>query len=226
MLIQCAAALCLTAALAGPPPQAYQARHARRHFIAVYFERQFVQGNGFAKHPLEDVLGQEVNEVHLESFQYRTHDGQTLVNVDEFGRRAAGVGAFIYPFGSSEGATLAIKGSIDTIPNVRVSFTGPAPVGTYALTNGRAYDVGVGIDMSDRSPGWGLGSHAYLVGGTGRAVTDQANGTRYFAEGGGGVMFGPLGFDIAFKYVVNRFSVPVSNSVAMIPVSVRGTVSF
>ena len=49
-----------------------------------------MQPLGFGKHPLEDLLGQPVNEVHLESFQYRTRDGQTTVDVLEYGHRAPG----------------------------------------------------------------------------------------------------------------------------------------
>jgi hypothetical protein len=228
MLIQTASALALIAALGAPPPQpqAYRGQKARRHFISIYMEKQFVQATNFEKHPLEELLGQEVNEVHLESFQYRTRDNQTLITVREFGRRATGVGATVYPFGSSEGPTLALKGSIESLPNVRLAFAGPAPSPTYELTSGRAFDIGAGIDMSDRSAGWGLGTHAFAIGGVGRAVTDQINGKRYFAEGGGGVMFGPFGFDIAFKYTVTQFSTPVKHSVRMIPVSLRGTVSF
>jgi hypothetical protein len=229
MLIQTAAALWLAAALAAPEaaqPRPYRAPKARRHFISVSYERQFVQPYGFAKHPLEELLGRPVSEVHLESFQYRTDDGQTLVNVPEYGKRATGIGATVYPFGSSVGATLAIRGSIESLPDIRVSFTGPAPSPTYELTNGRAMDVGAGIDMSDRAPGWGLGAHAFVLGGIGRAQTDQLDGRRYFIEGGGGVTSGPLGVDIAFKYSVNRFTTPIEHSVHMIPISLRGTLTF
>jgi hypothetical protein len=229
MLIQTATALWLVAALAAPAaPQtpAYKEPKARRHFISVSYERQFVQPYGFGKHPLEELLGQQVNEVHLESFQYRTQDNQILVNVLEYGKRGTAVGATVYPFGSSVGATLAIRGSIESLPDIRVSFTGPAPFPTYVLTNGRAMDIGVGIDMSDRAPGWGLGAHAFVLGGIGRAHTDQLDGRRYFIEGGGGVTSGPLGVDIAFKYAINRFTMPVEHSVHMIPISVRGTLTF
>jgi len=228
MLIQSASVLCLAASLTTPAPQArpYQAQKARRHFITLYAERQFVQGTGFEKHPLEELLGQEVNEVHLQSYHYRTKDNLTLITVDDFGRRATAVGATVYPFGSSEGATLALRASIESIPDVRVSFSGPAPSPTYELTGGRALDVGAGIDMSDRSPGWSLGTHAYIIGGVGRAITDQRNGTRYFVEGGGGVAFGALGFDIAFKYVTNNFTMPVDHSIRAIPVTLRATLGF
>jgi hypothetical protein len=153
MLIQTASALWLVAALAAPEgaaAQTYREPKARRHFISVSYERQYVQPYGFASHPLAELLGQDVNEVHLETFQYRTEDGATLVNVLEYGKRAAAIGATVYPFGSSTGATLAIRGSIETLPAIRVSFTGPAPMPAYILTGGRAMDLGVGIDIRAR----------------------------------------------------------------------------
>jgi len=229
MLIQTAAALCLVASLAAPQAGAqgsYQPAKPRRHFITLSYERQYIQPFSFRSHPLEDLLGQTVDEVHLENFQYQTRDKQTQITVNEFGKRADAIALTLYPFGSSVGPTLAIQGSISGVPDIRVSFVGPAPAPVYALTNGRAFDVGAGLDMSDRSPGWGLGSHAFVIGGIGHVHTDQLDGRRYFAEGGGGVTSGPFGVDISFKYVVNQFSLPVPHSVHMIPISVRGTLSF
>ena len=46
------------------------------------------------------------------------------------------------------------------------------------------------------------------------------------AEGGGGVTFGAFGFDIAFKYVSNDFTLPVDHSVRAIPISLRATLGF
>lgn len=224
--------MCLVAAVAAsdaqaqPQPQAYEAPKARRHFISISIDRQFVQPYSFGAHPLEELLGQPVDEVHLEPFQYRTRDGQTTVTVLEYGKRAGGIGATVYPFGSSVGATLAIRGSIESIPDIRVAFGGPAPAPAYELTNGRATDLGIGIEMSDRAPGWGIGSHAFIVGGIGRIQTDQLDGTRYFGEGGGGVTSGPFGVDISVKFTVNRFTAPVTHSIYMIPVTVRGTLTF
>jgi hypothetical protein len=230
MLIQTASALLLTAALATAATpaaaQSYEPAKARRHFVSIFYGTQFVQPMGFANHPLEELLGQEVHEVHLESFQYRTEDGQTLVNVLEYGKRGTELGVTVYPLGSRVGATLAIRGSIETLPDIRASFTGPAPFPTYELTGGRAYDVGVGVEVADRAPGFGLGAHAFLIGGAGRVHTDQLDGRRYFIEGGGGVMSGPFGVDLSFKYTINTFTTPVTHSVHMIPISVRGTLSF
>jgi hypothetical protein len=229
MLIQTLSAMWLVASLAAPhPPQPtnYRAAKARRHFISVTVEKQFVQPYSFGNHPLADLLGQPVDEVHLQSFQYRTRDQQTLVNVLEYGKRATGIGATVYPFGSSVGATLAVRGSIESVPTIRLAFTGPAPAPTYELTNGRATDLGVGLEMSDRSAGWGLGAHAFILGGIGRLETDQMNGKRYFGEGGGGVMSGPFGVDLSVKFTVNRFSTPVTHTIYMIPIIVRGTLTF
>jgi hypothetical protein len=230
MLIQTLPAVCLVAALAASDAaaqaQPYRPPQARRHFISITFDKQFVQPYSFGNHPLPALLGQPVDEVHLEPFQYRTRDGKTTVNVIEYGKRATAIGATVYPFGSSTGATLAIRGSIETIPDIRLAFNGPAPSPTYELTNGRATDVAIGIDMSDRSPGWGLGAHAFILGGVGRIHTDQLNGTRYFGEGGGGVTSGPFGVDLAVKFTVNRFTTPVTHRIYMVPVSVRATLTF
>jgi hypothetical protein len=230
MLIQTVTAACLVAALsaseARAQPQTYQAPKARRHFISITFDKQFIQPYSFGNHPLEDLLGQPVDEVHLENFQYRTRDGKTTVNVLEYGKRATAIGATVYPFGSSSGGTLAVRGSIETLPDIRVAFTGPAPSPTYELTNGRATDFSIGIDMSDRSPGWGLGAHAFIMGGIGRIQTDERDGNRYFGEGGGGLTSGPFGVDISVKFTVNRFTTPVPHRIYMVPVSIRGTLTF
>jgi len=245
MLIQTASALWVAAFLATPcskpgratcaepnrvaetaQTQVYRPKKARRHFISVSYEQQYVQPYSFRTHPLEDLLGQPVDEVHLQSFHYQTRDKQTLVTVNEFGNHGQAIGATIYPFGSSEGPTLALRGSISSLPDIHVTFTGPAPSPTYDLTNGRAYDIGAGLDMSDRAPGWGLGSHAFVIGGIGQVSTDQLDGKRWFVEGGGGVTSGPLGVDISFTYTVNTFDAPVSHSVRMIPIAVRGTLTF
>jgi hypothetical protein len=213
---------------AAPPPQTYHYRapQARRHFISVSYDWQYTHPMGFRTHPLEDLLGRPVDEVHLETFNYRTADGQTLIRVPQFDKQGQGVGVTLYPFGASQGATLAIRGSIEQLPAIRVTFEGPSPVASYTLTNGRSFDIGVGVDMSDRAPGWGIGSHAFVLGGIGRTHADELDGSRYFGEAGGGVTSGPIGVDFSVKFAVNRFSEPVSHRFLTIPVSVRGTLTF
>jgi hypothetical protein len=229
MPIQTASALWLVAALGAPAaqPQPYEPPKPRRHFVSFSYERQYIQPYSFRTNPLSELLGQPVDEAPLEGIQYRTRDQSTTATVREYGKRADAIGATIYPFGSSSGTTLALRGSISSLPDIRVEFDGPAaPAPTYVLTDGRAFDVGAGIDVSDRSAGWGIGAHAFVIGGIGRIEAQERDGTRYFVEGGGGVVSGPFGVDIAFKYTINRFSTPISHSIHMIPISVRGTLSF
>ena len=229
MLIQTATALWVVATLTAPAarPQPYEPARPRRHFISFTYERQYIQPYSFRQHPLEDLLGQPVDEAPLEGIQYRTRDQSTTATVREYGKRADAIGVTLYPLGSSVGATLALRGSISSMPDIRVDFAGPAaPAATYELTDARAYEIGAGVEMSDRAPGWGIGAHAFVIGGIGRVEAQERDGRRYFVEGGGGVVSGPLGVDIAFKYTVNRFSLPVPHSLHMIPISVRGTLSF
>ena len=130
------------------------------------------------------------------------------------------------PRTASVGATLAIRGSIESVPTIRVQIDGPAPVALYQLTGGRAMDVGAGLEMSDRAAGFGLGAHAFILGGIGRVDTDLLDGRRYWVEGGGGVSSGPFGVDLSFKYVVNQFSEPVTHSIHMIPINLRFSLTF
>ncbi len=229
MLLQSITAGWLIATLSAPSPSqasVYHAAKARRHFISISYDWQYTHPMSFGKHPIEELVGQPVDEVHLQLFDYRTKDGQTSIDVPEFRNRGQGIGVTVYPLGSSNGATLALRGSIEQLPAVRVTFDGPSPLPSYVLTNGRSYDVAIGVDMSDRAPGWDLGSHAFILGGVGRAQSDQRSGSRFFAEGGGGVAVGPIGVDISVKFAVNRFSLPVPHRFYTIPVSVRGTLTF
>lgn len=227
MLIQTASALWVAAALAAPAaqPQPYEAAKPRRHFVTFSYERQYIQPYSF-RNTLSELLGQPVDEAPLEGVQYRTRDGLVSAAVVEYGKRAGAIGATIYPLGSGAGATLALRGSISSLPDIRVEFTGPAPFPSFELTDATAFDFGAGLEMSDRAPGWGLGAHAFVIGGIGRIEALQRDGRRYFVEGGGGITSGPFGVDIAFKYTVNRFSTPVEHSIHQIPISVRGTLSF
>lgn len=227
MLFQTASIACLAAALSAPAQSSsYDPPKARRHFVSVSYDWQYIQPLGFGSHPIGDLLGAPVREVHLQTFNYQTEDGLTKVSVLNFANRGEGVGVTLYPFGSSRGPTLAIRGSIEQLPSIHLTFDGPAPISSYLLTGGRAYDIGVGVDMSDRAPGWGLGSHAFVLGGIGRARADQADGRRYFAEGGGGLSVGPIGVDLSVKVATNRWTVPVPHRFLTIPVSVRGTLTF
>ena len=138
--------------------------------------------------------------------------------------RAASVA--IYPFGLSDGTTLGIRGSIEELPVVRINFDGVDAPPNYELTGGRAYDVGAGLYVADRSSGWGLGSQAFILGGIGRIKTDQGDGRRVFAEGGGGLSVGPFGVQLAVKFAWDTLNEPIEHRFLTIPITLRGTVSF
>jgi hypothetical protein len=201
-------------------------QRARKHFVTISYDWLFTEPLHFAEHPLEDLLGREVASAQREDFEYRTRDEATLIDVLEFTRRARGAGITVFPFGMSSGATLALRGSVERMPDIRIRFDGPAPLAAYDLTNARALDAAIGLYMADRSPGWGLGSHAFVAGGIGRISSDLGDGSRYFAEGGGGLSVGPIGVELAVKFAWNRLEQPLEHRFLTVPVTVRGTLTF
>jgi hypothetical protein len=199
---------------------------ARDHYVTVSVDWLFTEPLHFAEHPLEDILGREVASAQRETFDYRTRDEQTRIDVLEFTRRGRGAGVTIFPFGMSSGATLALRGSFERLPDIRIRFDGPSPIAAYDLTGGRAVDAAIGVFVADRSPGWGLGSHAFLAGGLGWITSDLGDGSRYFAEGGGGLSVGPIGAELVVKFAWNRLDDPVEHRFLTVPVTIRGTFTF
>jgi hypothetical protein len=206
--------------------QPYAAARPRRQFVTISVDWLRTKPFHFAEHPIEDLVGEPVMAARFEDHDYETRDGQTRIDVLEFRRRGRGAGVTVYPFGLSSGATLGLRASTETLPVIRIAFEGPARVDSYALTGGRAYDIGAGIFVADRSAGWGLGSQAFIAAGAGRIRSDLGDGTRVFAEGGGGLSSGPLGFDIAVKLALNRLEPPVVHKFFTFPVVLRATLSF
>ena len=137
------------------------------------------------------------------------------------------MGASLFPFGMNTGPALMLRGSYQPLPRIELEFTGPAPFSHYLLTDAHALDLGVGVIVADRSPGWGLGSHAFLAGGIGKVSTEQlGDGGRYFAEGGGGLSVGPFGVELGVKFAWNMLDQPVAHKFLTIPISLRGTLTF
>ena len=206
--------------------QTYQPARAQRQWITVSYDWLHNWPLHFDNYPLEDLVGQEVDEGDP-PYDYRSRDGSTLVDVLQFKRRGHSVGVTIYPLGMSVGATLGLRGSIENLPDMRLAFAGPGrPFDSYTFTNGLAYDIGAGVYVADRAPGWGLGSYAFLLGGVGRITSDLGGGSRYFAEGGGGVQSGPVGFELSVKFGWNKLSEPVVHRFLSLPINMRATVSF
>ena len=203
-----------------------QSQQARRQFVTVSYDWHYTQPLHFAEHPLEDLLDTEVASTESDLYEYRTRNEATLIDVIEFSRRQHGVSVTLYPLGASTGATLALRGSVEPLPNIRLAFVGPAPVASYTLLDAKALDVSAGVFVADRSPGWGLGSHAFVLAGIGKITSDLSEGGRYFAEGGGGLSVGPFGADLSVKFAWNRLDDPVEHRFLTVPITLRGSVSF
>jgi hypothetical protein len=207
--------------------QNYSADKPRRQFVTVSIDWMNTEPLHFASHPLEDLVGREVAAAQMQEHDYHTRDEEILFDVREFRKRNRGVTLAVYPLGLRVGTTLGIRGSIEQLPAVRIDFEGAGAPPPYALTGARAYDVGAGIYVADRSAGWGLGSQAFVVGGIGRIKADGGiEGSRVFAEGGGGLTVGPLGVQLAVKFGWNTLDEPVEHRFLTIPITLRGTLSF
>lgn len=206
--------------------QNYAVQKPRRQFITVSLDWQNTEPLHFASYPLEHLVGREVASAQGQTYEYHTRDEQIRIDVLEFRKRNRGASVTVYPLGLSSGTTLGLRGSIEEVPVVRIDFEGVGAPADYALTGGRAYDVGAGIYVADRSRGWGLGSQAFVVAGLGRIKADEREGTRMFAEGGGGLSVGPFGVQLAVKFAWNKLTEPVEHRFLTIPVTLRGTVSF
>jgi hypothetical protein len=206
--------------------QPYSQSKPRRQFVTISLDWLITQPLHFLEHPLQDLVGTEVAAAQFKPYEYETRDGLTHIDVLEFSRRGRGGGITVYPLGINVGTALGIRASVESLPNIRVAFDGPGSLDSYTFTDGRAYDVGVGLFVADRSSGWGLGSRAFVLAGGGRIRSSVGDGTRVFAEGGGGLSSGPLGVELSVKFAWNRLDQPVAHRFLTIPITLRGTLSF
>src|SRR3989304_4829186 len=86
-----AVVLALAVACAAPSDaQTYSAKKARRQFITISYDWLNTEPLRFARHPLSDLVGREVEPAQFETYEYRTTDGGVLIDVLEWG--AAGRG--------------------------------------------------------------------------------------------------------------------------------------
>jgi hypothetical protein len=198
----------------------------RKHFVTVSYDSLYTQPLHFAEHPLEDLLGRPVAGGRIQEFEYHSRDESTLIDVVEYTRRQRGFTASIYPFGMSTGPALMLRGAVEPLPRIDIVFSGPSPIARYTLNDARALDASIGLLVADRSPGWGLGSHAFVLGGVGRITSGLGGGSRYFAEAGGGLGVGPFGVELGVKFAVNKLAEPVPHQFLTIPITVRGTLTF
>jgi hypothetical protein len=215
-------ALCASTASA----QGYKPGKPRRQFVTISTEWLNTQPLHFLEHPLQDLVGRDVAAAQFQNYDYHTRDEQILIDVVEFKRKGRGAGVTLYPFGLSVGPALALRASVEDLPAIRIAFTGAGAPPDYSLSGARAYDFGAALYVADHSPGWGLGSHAFVGGGMGRIRSDGGDGDRIFAEGGGGLTSGPLGVDLSVKFGWNRLSTPVEHRFFTVPITLRGTLTF
>lgn len=220
------AVLLSLAAAAPAAAQNYSAQKPRRQFITVSYDWMNTEALHFKEYPLEALVGRPVASAQNERYEYRTRDEQIQIDILEFRTRNRGMSATVYPFGLSSGTALGFRGSLEELPIIRIDFAGVGAPPLYSLTGAKAYDAGVGLFIADRSPGWGLGSMAFLIAGAGRIKADGREGSRVFAEGGGGLAVGPLGVQLGVKFAWNKFDDPVTHRFLTIPITLRGTFSF
>ena len=204
-----------------------QTPQPHRQFVTVSIDRPHTFPLHFKDHPLEDLTMRALSEVRdVPNVDYGSADGRTTVDVLEFGRRGRGAGIMVYPFGSRNGLTLAVRGSYETLPVIRLAISDAGSTTFYNLRDGQAYDVGAGFIVSDRPPGWGLGTHSFALAGLGRIRGERGEGDRVFGEAGGGVNVGPVGVQFSVKVAYNKLSGPRAHAFFTVPLSLRGTLSF
>lgn len=221
--ILAAGAVLLVVACAAPA--AAQAA-PRRQFITISYDAFRTQPLHFGEWPVSELVGRDVAKAQRESHDYETRDGATTVDVNEFRRPGRGWGVTVYPFGLGAGATLGVRVSREDLPAINLAMSGPSTVRDYVLASAYGLDASVGVYVSDRSPGWGLGSHAFLAGGAGLIRSEIGDGQRLFAEGGGGLSIGPIGLQLSVKFALNRLDEPVEHKFLTVPVGLRTSVSF
>jgi hypothetical protein len=132
----------------------------------------------------------------------------------------------VFPLGLSVGPTLGLRFSRSDLPTIRVAFDGSGAPQNYTLEDARAYDFSAALYVADHSPGWGLGSHAFVGGGVGRIRSELSDGDRVFGEAGGGLASGPFGVDLSIKFAWNHLPGPIDHHFYTVPITVRGTLTF
>jgi len=206
--------------------QGYAPKKPRRQFVTIATEWLNTQPLHFLEHPLEDLVGRAVATAQFQSYEYRTRDEAIQIDVQEFSRHGRGAGITVYPLGISVGPAFALRLSREDLPTIRIGFAGNSWASTAPEPSTAATNVGASLFIADHSPGWGLGSHAFVGGGLGRINSELSDGNRYFAEGGGGLSSGPLGVELAVKFAWNHLNEPIDHKFFTVPITIRATLTF
>jgi hypothetical protein len=225
-LVITSALLAIIGCAATAEAQTYAPRKPRRQFVTVSADWLNTQPLQILEHPLEDLVGRAVATAQFQAYEYRTRDEAIQIDVQEFSRHGRGAGITVYPLGLSVGPAFALRLSREDLPTIRIGFAGTGAPANYTLQSARAYDLGASLFVADHSPGWGLGSHAFVGGGAGRITSELSDGNRYFAEAGGGLNSGPLGVELAVKFAWNHLNEPIDHKFFTVPITIRATLTF
>ena len=124
----------------------------------------------------------------------------------------------------SSGPALMLRGNFAPLPRPSHSLDHRPSLAIRSPTHVRS--TAPWTDHGGSLLGWGLGSHAFVLAGLGKITGDLGDGSRYFAEGGGGLNVGPFGVELGVKFAMNKLSEPVSHQFLTIPITLRGTLTF
>ena len=78
--------------------------------------------------------------------------------------------------------------------------------------------------VADRSPGWGLGSHAFVAGASASSRPTSATAAASSQKVAAGLV-GPIGVELGVKFAWNKLD-PVEHRFLTIPITIRGTLTF
>jgi hypothetical protein len=198
----------------------------RRQFVTFTLDGLNASVIEFRKYPLEQLAGERLEFDFNRGF-YANADESISVRGIRIHSRARGYGLMLYPLGVANGTTLALHARYETLPRIRFVMNRPGGQQNYLLEDGEARDLGLGFISCRRNPGWtGLGACAFLIAGTGWLEGSMGDGRRYFAEGGGRMMVGPLGAELFFRIARHTFANPQTHNFVTVPLGLRASLSF
>ena len=206
--------------------QAAEPVQPRRQWVTFTLDWAYSHPLHFKERPLEQLARVELGETRQAAPDFRSGDGLTTVDILELERPIHGWSVAAYPFGARNGPSLMVRYAYETLPVTRFEIRNPAGSELYLLRDGSARDFSVGVIISDRQRGWGLGAHSFFLGGLGKLSGERGSGDRYLGEAGAGINVGPIGFQFAIKLAYNKLEDPRAHSFYTVPISLRGTLSF
>ncbi|MDO8496230.1 MAG: hypothetical protein Q7S43_02135 [bacterium] len=207
--------------------QSTEKKEAEKQLITIYYDLATTWPMKFKDSPLEQLAGTELTFDYENFSSYHSTNGSIQISGVSFQRKHRGVGFMIYPLGLGNNTTLTLKGGHESLPNIRFKINSPNGVYNYTLTDGDAYDLGIGAISDSGSSGWlGFGANAYIIVGTGWLDSSLGPGHRYFAEFGGGLGTNLLKIGFFAKLNRNQLNSPVPHHFYTIPIGVRTMISF